>query len=131
MASLPTNPLQIILQQTGQVTSYFAPSSRYYPIAVTSLTSADGAVINYVRRRFVPRAGQYQLLQLHTVTEGQRLDNITNQYIGDPTMFWQLCDANNVLDPAELTVTIGRQIRITLPQGIKTSSNGNNNNNGQ
>jgi hypothetical protein len=127
--TIPTNPLQIILQQTGQVASYFAPTSRYYPIPTTSLVTANGTTINYVRRRFVPPASNFYLLQMHTVAQGERLDNITSQYIGDPCMFWQLCDANNAIDPAELTETVGQQIMITLPQGIQTSGNINSNSN--
>jgi hypothetical protein len=127
--AIPTNPLQIILQQTGQVTSYFAPNSRYYPIATSSYVTANGTTVNYVQRRFVPQASSFYLLQMHTVMQGERLDNITNQYIGNPTMFWQLCDANNAIDPAELTATPGQQIMITLPQGIQTSGTANSNNN--
>ena len=52
----------------------------------------------------------------------QRLDNLTNLYLGDPEQFWQLCDANNAKHPDELE-TIGRQIRITLPEGIPGMSN--------
>jgi hypothetical protein len=58
------------------------------------------------------------LLQLHTVTEGERLDNITARYLGDPEQFWRVCDANNAMRPEELTETIGRKLRITLPEGI-------------
>jgi hypothetical protein len=57
------------------------------------------------------------------VKEGDRLDNITNQFIGDPERFWQICDANNVLEPAELTEQPGNTIRITLPQGIPGNPN--------
>jgi hypothetical protein len=38
--------------------------------------------------------------------------------IGDPELFWQLCDSNGAMQPDELTETIGRKIRITLPEGI-------------
>ena len=27
--------------------------------------------------------------------QGERLDNVAAQYLGDPTLFWRLCDANN------------------------------------
>ncbi|WP_295795282.1 hypothetical protein [Mucilaginibacter sp.] len=113
------NPLQAILQQTGQKISYFTPSSRYYPIDAATIETADGRTVNYLRRRFIPPASSFYLLQYHTVVKDERLDNITSQYINDPTLFWQLCDANNVMDPDELTSTPGQQIRITLPQGIQ------------
>ena len=55
--------------------------------------------------------------------KGERLDNIAAQYMGDPTLFWRLCDANNAMRPEELTETIGRILRITLPQGIPGAPN--------
>ena len=67
-------------------------------------------------------AGRFALLQEHVVTQGERLDNIAAQYLGDPEAYWRLCDANNAMRPEELTETIGRQLRITLPQGIPAQS---------
>ena len=84
-------------------------------------TNANGRTTVYVRRRFVPPPESFALLQEHTVTEGDRLDNITARYLGDPEQFWRLCDANGVLRPDELTNAVGRKVRITLPAGIQAS----------
>jgi hypothetical protein len=46
------------------------------------------------------------------------LDNVTARYLGDPTLFWRLCDANRAMLPHELTDTIGSKLRITMPDGI-------------
>jgi hypothetical protein len=46
--------------------------------------------------------------------DSERLDNITDRYLDDPTLFWRVCDANLVLQPEELERR-GRVIRITLP----------------
>jgi hypothetical protein len=62
------------------------------------------------------------LVQEHSVAEGERLDNITAQYLGDPEQFWRLCDANDAMRPEELTETVGRRLRITLPEGIPLSN---------
>ena len=35
--------------------------------------------------------------------DGDRLDNVSAQYLGDPEQFWRLCDANNAMEPEELT----------------------------
>ena len=51
--------------------------------------------------------------------QGDRLDNIAARYLGDPELFWRLCDANVALRPTELTETIGRRILITLPEGMR------------
>ena len=48
---------------------------------------------------------------------GERLDLIADQEIGDPGMWWQLADANRAMWPEDLIV-IGRQLRVTYPQGV-------------
>ncbi len=112
------DPLTMMMQAGGAPASPFPPGSRYHGIETATLKSADGGEIVYLRRRFVPQPEQYALLQEHVVTQGERLDNIAAHYLGDPEQFWQLCDANRALRPAELTETVGRRLRITLPQGI-------------
>ena len=49
---------------------------------------------------------------------GERLDHIAAEALGDSTLFWRLCDANNAMRPEELTAVPGAKIRITLPQGV-------------
>jgi hypothetical protein len=61
-------------------------------------------------------------LQEHVVTQGERLDNITALYLGDPEQFWRLCDANAAMQPEELE-EISRRLRITLPEGVPGVSN--------
>jgi hypothetical protein len=96
----------------------FSFTSRYYNIAQLEHETPEGKKIVYLKRRFVPAASRFQLLQEHSVAEGERLDNITAQYLGDPEQFWRLCDANDAMRPEELTETVGRKLRITLPEGI-------------
>jgi hypothetical protein len=117
------DPLQAFFQPGILKTVAFPPTSRYHGIETVKIETADGKTVVYVRRRFIPPAERFTLLQEHTVTEGERLDNLTNQYLGDPEQFWQLCDANNAMHPDELE-TMGLQIRITLPEGIPGVSNG-------
>lgn len=118
-----TDPLKKILNLQGLSRSAFLPASRYYGIETASLDQEDGETRVYLKRRFVPPANRFSPLQEHNFTEGERLDNITHQYLGDPEQFWQICDANNVMNPDELTETVGRKIRITLPEGIPGNSN--------
>lgn len=95
----------------------FEPTSRYYNVPATTLTitRADGTAVEvrYVRRRFIPSAEGDPILVEHTVTQQERLDNITARYLDDPTQFWRVCDANVVLRPHELE-RIGRVIKITM-----------------
>lgn len=96
----------------------FDQTSRYFNIenAILNLIDKDGTVrpIVYKRRRFIPSGDGSTTVVEHTVTQGERLDNITARYLGDPTQFWRICDANNALAPAELE-ELGRVIEITLP----------------
>jgi len=101
----------------------FSLTSRYYGIPTTTLETPDGRKIAYVRRRFVPPPERFELLLEHVVTQAERLDNITAQYFADPELFWRLCDANGAIRPEELIETIGRRLRITLPEGIPGTPN--------
>jgi nucleoid-associated protein YgaU len=56
------------------------------------------------------------VLAEHMVTEGERLDQITARYLGDPEQFWRVADANNAMRPDDLTAEVGRTLRIPLPQ---------------
>lgn len=96
----------------------FSLNSRYYGVATAKLEAPDGRQIAYLRRRFAPPPENFALLLQHTVTQGERLDNITAHYLGDPEQFWRVCDANGAIRPDELVETVGREIRITLPEGI-------------
>jgi hypothetical protein len=96
----------------------FPPTSRYYNIETATLETKDSRTLIYIRRRFVPPPEHFSLLQEHLVVQGDRLDNITARYLGDPEQFWRVCDANGAMRPDELTEEIGRRLRITLPEGI-------------
>lgn len=98
------------------------PASRYADVgtAVHTAAGADGEPrpVRYLLRRPLPPPGAGETLLEHTVTQGDRLDNLTARYLGDPTQFWRVCDANNVLSPDELTAEPGRRVRIALPGGM-------------
>jgi hypothetical protein len=96
----------------------FEPTSRYYDLETAKMTVGDEEgqrVISYKRRRIIPSGESIMTLVEHTVTQGDRLDNLAARYVGDPEQFWRICDANDVLRPEELTEEIGRIIKIGLP----------------
>jgi hypothetical protein len=101
----------------------FPPTSRYYGIETTTIKTADGQTVVYLRRRFVPSPDRFSLLLEHTVVDDERLDNITAKYMDDPEAFWRVADANAAMRPDELTETTGRRLRITLPEGIPGAPN--------
>ncbi len=102
----------------------FPITSRYYGIDTATLTTPDGQQIAYLLRRFVPDPDRFSLLQLYTVKQGDRLDNVSAALMGDPLAFWRIADANRAMDPAALTTIPGSTLRITLPLGIPGTTNG-------
>jgi hypothetical protein len=108
--------LQSLLQFTGVTASLFPLNSRYRGIDTATLPTASRTIV-YVRRRFVPLPEQLTPIQQHTVRQGERLDNLAAQFLGDPELFWRLCDANGAMRPEELE-TPGLTIRIALPEGL-------------
>ena len=96
----------------------FPPNSRYHAVEITQLVTGDGRTIAYLKRRFVAPPEAFATLQEHRVVEGQRLDQLAAQYLGDPEQSWRIADANAAFLPAELTDVPGRTLRITLPEGF-------------
>ncbi len=96
----------------------FPPTSRYHNIETATHILEDGRKVVYLKRRLVPAPDRFSLLQEHVVSQGERLDNLTALYYNDPLQFWRICDANNAMEPTELTAEIGLRLRITLPEGI-------------
>lgn len=96
----------------------FDSTSRYsnIPTATVDIIGSDGTSrqVRYVQRRLIPRVDNSLTVVEHTVIDGDRLDNITARYLGNPLLFWRVCDSNNVLRPNELEV-VGKVIEITLP----------------
>lgn len=110
--------LQSLLTPPGLESTAFEPTSRYHGINTGTAETTSGEVKVYVKRRFIAAQENFSLLQIHRIEQGDRLDNLAHQYLGDPQQYWRLCDANGVMQPDELTDTMGKEVRITLPEGI-------------
>ncbi|MFD8716632.1 hypothetical protein ACFV2H_01025 [Streptomyces sp. NPDC059629] len=98
------------------------PASRYATteIATAQVPDPTGGTreVRCLRRRFLPPSGGSQTLALHTVARGDRPDLVAAAYLGDPTLFWRVCDAALVIHPDELTADdrIGGTVRVPFPQ---------------
>jgi hypothetical protein len=101
----------------------FPITSRYFSLETNTMEARDGKRIVYLVRRFVPQPERFALLHEHVVKQGERLDNITALYLDDPEQFWRVCDANRAMRPDELTESVGRRLKITLPEGIPGTPN--------
>lgn len=97
----------------------FDGNSRYakVPDGTMTIVEPDGTArtIRFKRRRFLPSPSTMTVLVEHTVRDGERLDVVTARYLGDPTQFWRVCDANAVFRPDELTRAPGSVIDIASP----------------
>lgn len=113
--------LQDLLLPGGLRNNLFPPNSRYQGLDTNTLETDDGTTIIYLKRRFLPSADDFATIDQHRVAAGDRIDNITAQYLTDPIKYWQICDANNVMHPRE-TEIVGRTLRITLPRGVAGSA---------
>jgi len=120
--SLALDPVRALLAQTSLARSLFTPTSRYYSLGTSTLTAPDGAVVVYLKRRFLPSPDRFQLIQEHVGVQGERVDNIAAAFLGAPESFWRLADANGAMQPEELVQAVGRRLRITLPEGITGSA---------
>lgn len=96
----------------------FPPNSRYATTATAVYVGPDRRATTYLSRRFLPNPAIFFVAQIHTVTQGERLDNIAAQSFGDAELGWRLADANRAMRPEELTATIGRRLNVTLPAGF-------------
>lgn len=93
-------------------------SSRYCGAQTTPFVMPDGTRVMVLARRIVPQPDIYQATRSYAIVEGDRLDNLAAKFLGDPLLFWMICDANGTTDPDELTAEVGRGILIPLSSGI-------------
>ena len=81
-------------------------------------TLPDGTPVMYLARRIIPQAATYTTTQTYVIVDGDRLDNLASRFLGDPLLYWMICDANGVTDPDTLTAQAGRTILIPLASGV-------------
>src|SRR5260370_38914875 len=114
------NPLQALIQMGIVPSVSFPTDSRYYRSSTLRYTAPNGQSVSYLGRRFVPQPGapNFSTVAQHTVKQGDRLDLIAAKYLGDPLIFWLICDANGAIRPDDLVKTPGTILDITMPQGV-------------
>jgi len=113
-------PLQTLIQMGVVPPVVFPTDSRYYGTGILQYALPNGQRIAYLQRRIVPQPGapNYTTIAQHTVRQGDRLDLIASKYLGDPLIFWLLCDANGAIRPDDLVATSGKVLNITTPRGV-------------
>jgi hypothetical protein len=113
-------PLQQLIQMGVVPVVTFPADSRYYGSKTLTYATPTGQNITYLARRFVPQPGapNFATIAQYTVKQGDRLDLIAAKYLGDPLIFWLICDANGATQPSALAETPGTVLQITTPQGV-------------
>ena len=112
---MSTDPLTLlgIVQPDGPGTAtLLSPTSRYHNMPVKTRTLPDGRTVAFLPRRFPDDPAQMRTLVEHLASEGDRLDRLAADYLGDPTLYWMICDANLVLDPDEVLAEPGTRVII-------------------
>ncbi len=112
------DPVQAFLQGNALTSPAFPATSRYYGIPTSQLTQADGRTVVFVQRRFLPPTGNFAPLQDVTIVAGDRLDNLSARWLGDPQQSWRLADSNGAMQPEALVLNVGATLTITLPEGV-------------
>ncbi len=113
-----SNPVDAFVAAGGTSGAPTDRTSRYYGLGTAVWMRPDGTEVRYLQRRIIPQPDQYTTMQQHVVVEGDRIDSIANLRLGDPLLYWILCDANAATDPDALVAEPGRVLRVTLPAGI-------------
>lgn len=114
----PTSLLQALFNAGAISQQSFGPESRYYGLPLLTYDAPDGTTPSYVSRRFIPSADQYGQLALYQVRLGDRIDVVAGAQLANPLSYWQICDANVVLEPDDAVAAPGGFIVIPLPPGV-------------
>lgn len=120
---MSTDPIQALLGAGVVPSVAFPPTSRYADVGVATYgrVAAPGeepVPVAFLRRRIVPPPERFALLYEYSCVERDRRDIVAAAQLTDPELWWRLADANGVIDPATMTLPVGRILRITNAESI-------------
>ncbi len=72
----------------------FDDASRYSKQETYTILDKRGREVTVV---VSPDAPPLTLLGIHRRIQGQRLDHLAYKYLRNPTLFWRICELNNVM----------------------------------
>ena len=79
------------------------PDSRYRDNEDRMLDRPDSGQVVYRERRLLPAPADHLITQSVERDVEERLDQLADRTLGAPDAYWQLCDANGVMNPREIT----------------------------
>ena len=88
--------------------------SRYKGLDVLTYVASDGTTVSYIARRPIP-TGAVSVAGYYTVRKDDRLDLISARTLGSPAVFWELADANHLIDPLSIPSLQGTTLIIPVP----------------
>lgn len=120
---MASDPLQALLASGAVPSVTFPPNSRYAQVGITVYVrppapGEDPAPVPFLRRRLVPKPERFFAVYDYVTVERDRRDLVAATHLADPELWWQLADANGVIDPRRMTEPVGRRLRITLAADI-------------
>ena len=116
---MSTDPVQLLIDAGAIPSAPFDAASRYNGVPLKlHQPRADQPGVAFVGRRFIPAQSSIGVAARFVVTGSDRPDLVAARTLGDPLLYWRIADANAVLDPNELTATLGRSLVIPLPPGM-------------
>ncbi len=117
------DPLKELLAAGAVPTTSYGPTSRYHEVDVVSYEPDDGSsAVPHLARRFCPQTERFAVLYRVRATGTDRRDTLAAAHLGDPELWWQLADANGVIDPRLLTAPVGSVVLITTAVDVPGSS---------
>jgi hypothetical protein len=95
----------------------FDSSSRYADdrVSVNIFVAKDGRRIPYKQRRFVPDSREVEVAAELEIQPADRLDLIAARALGDPLLFWRICDANGITHPFAEHLEPGAILQVPGP----------------
>ena len=72
----------------------FEKKSRYSGVLTYTVTDRRGREVTIVT---VPERPIQDTMGTHLRRQGQRLDHLSQKYLGDATSFWRICEINDAM----------------------------------
>jgi hypothetical protein len=114
MSTDPLTLLGIVRPEGPGTATLLSPTSRYHNMPVKTREMPDGRTVAYLPRRFPKDPETMRVITEHVVRDSDRLDRVAATHLGDPLLFWMICDANLVLDPDEVLAEPGARVIIAI-----------------
>jgi hypothetical protein len=114
----PAARLTALLAPVQDAAARVGPGSRYAAVG-TAVHDPDGErPVVHLRRRVVPRPERLATIGTHVVADRERSDSVAASALGDPELYWRLCDGNREVRAEDLVAEVGRRLRVTAPDAL-------------